>query len=155
MRILVKNQKDWFAGLIFVAFGGVFAWGATAYRMGVKSKMGPGYFPFVLGCLLAFLGLVLVVRSLAFAAAGTEVERIHFKPMTLILGAIAAFALLLNAGGLAVALLALVVISSLAGEKFDWKEAALVAAVLIVSSWVLFVRGLGLQFPMWPAFLGR
>jgi hypothetical protein len=61
----------------------------------------------------------------------------------------------LNAAGLAVALLALVVISSLAGEEFDWKESALVAAVLIVSSWVLFVRGLGLQFPMWPAFLGR
>lgn len=155
MRILVKNRKDWFAGLIFVAFGGVFAWGATAYRMGVKSKMGPGYFPFVLGCLLAFLGLVLVVRSVAFAAERTDVERLHFKPMTLVLGAIAAFALLLNGGGLAVALLALVVISSLAGAKFDWKESGLVAAVLIVSSWVLFVRGLGLQFPMWPAFLGR
>jgi len=155
MRILVKNQKDWFAGLIFVAFGVVFAWGATAYRMGVKSKMGPGYFPFVLGCLLAFLGLVLVVRSLAFAAQGAGVERIHFKPMTLILGSIAAFALLLNAGGLAVALLALVVISSLAGEKFDPKESVLVAAILIVASWLLFVRGLGLQFPMWPAFLGR
>jgi hypothetical protein len=155
MRILVKNQKDWFAGLIFVAFGVVFAWGATAYRMGVKSKMGPGYFPFVLGCLLAFLGLVLVVRSVAFATERTDVERLHFKPMTLVLGAIAAFALLLNGGGLAMALLALVVISSLAGAKFDWKESGLVAAVLIVSSWVLFVRGLGLQFPMWPAFLGR
>ncbi|MFL5444214.1 MAG: tripartite tricarboxylate transporter TctB family protein, partial [Myxococcales bacterium] len=80
---------------------------------------------------------------------------IHFKPITLVLGAIAAFALLLNAAGHAEALLALVVISSLAGEEFDWKESALVAAVLIVSSWVLFVRGLGLQFPMWPAFLGR
>jgi hypothetical protein len=61
----------------------------------------------------------------------------------------------LNAGGLAVALLALVVISSLAGEHFDPKESALVAAILIVASWLLFVRGLGLQFPMWPAFLGR
>ena len=155
MRIRVKNQKDWFAGLIFVAFGVVFAWGATAYRMGVKSKMGPGYFPFVLGCLLAFLGLVLVVRSLAVAAEAAAVERIQFKPMTLVLGAIAAFALLLNAAGLAVALLALVVISSLAGEDFDAKESAAVAAVLIVASWLLFVRGLGLQFPMWPAFFGR
>ncbi|MFL5415734.1 MAG: tripartite tricarboxylate transporter TctB family protein, partial [Myxococcales bacterium] len=118
MRISVKNQKDWFAGLIFVAFGGVFGWGATAYRLGVKSKMGPGYFPFVLGCFLALLGLVLVVRSLGVGGAG--VERIHFKPITLVLGAIAAFALLLNAAGLAVALLALVVISSLAGEEFDW-----------------------------------
>ena len=54
-----------------------------------------------------------------------------------------------------VALLALVMISSLAGEKFVWKESALVSAVLIVSSWLLFVRGLGLQFNLWPAFLGR
>jgi len=75
--------------------------------------------------------------------------------MTLVLGAIAAFALLLSAAGLAVALLALVVISSLAGKDFDLKESALVATVLIVASWLLFVRGLGLQFPLWPAFLGR
>src|SRR4051794_20533343 len=98
MRISVKNRKDWFVGLLFFVFGVVFAWGATAYRMGVKSKMGPGYVPFVLGCLLAFLGLVLVVRSVAIAAEASEVGRIHFKPLTLILGSIAAFALLLHAG---------------------------------------------------------
>lgn len=155
MRISVKNQKDWFAGLLFVVFGAVFAWGATAYRMGVKSKMGPGYFPFVLGCLLAFLGLLLVVRSLSFAAEASEVDRLQFKPLTLILGSIAAFALLLNAGGLAVALVALIVISSFAGERFDLKETLVAAAVLVVASWALFVRGLQLQLPMWPSVFGR
>ncbi|MFL5458954.1 MAG: tripartite tricarboxylate transporter TctB family protein, partial [Myxococcales bacterium] len=107
----------------------------------------------------ALKAVAMIVLGVLLGLVGTDVnsgvERIHFKPITLVLGAIAAFALLLNAAGLAVALLALVVISSLAGEEFDWKESALVAAVLIVSSWVLFVRGLGLQFPMWPAFLGR
>jgi Tripartite tricarboxylate transporter TctB family len=155
MRVSVKNQKDWFAGLIFVLFGVVFAWGATAYRMGVKSKMGPGYFPFVLGCLLAFLGVVLVVRSVAFGGERERVERLHFKPLTLVLGSIAAFALLLQAGGLAVALVALVVISSLAGSEFDIKESIAAAVVLVAASWLLFVRGLGLQFPIWPSFFGR
>jgi Tripartite tricarboxylate transporter TctB family len=155
MRVSVKNQKDWFAGLIFVLFGVVFAWGATAYRMGVKSKMGPGYFPFVLGCLLAVLGLVLVGRSIAFVGEGEQVERLHFKPLTLVLGSIAAFALLLNAGGLAVALLALVLISSLAGADFNIKESMATAVVLVAASWLLFVRGLGLQFALWPPFFGR
>ena len=155
MRISVKNQKDWFAGLIFIAFGVVFAWGATTYRMGVRSRMGPGYFPFVLGCLLALLGLALVVRSLAFAGDGSKVERLHFKPLTLILASIAAFALLLNAAGLVLALLALILISSLAGEEFSLKESMVNAAILIVASLLLFVRGLQLQFPIWPAFLGR
>ena len=117
--------------------------------------MGPGCFPFVLGCLLAMLGLALVVRSLAFAGDGSKVERLHFKPLTLILASIAAFALLLNAAGLVLALLALILISSLAGEEFSLKESMVNAAILIVASLLLFVRGLQLQFPIWPAFLGR
>ena len=155
MRISVKNQKDWLSGLIFLFFGVLFAWGATFYRMGVKSRMGPGYFPLMLGCLLAFLGIVLVVRSVSVAAENGKVERLHLKPTTLVLGAIAAFALLLNPAGLIVALFALIIVSSLADDDFSLKEAAINAGVLILASLLLFVRGLQLQFPIWPAFLGR
>ena len=155
MRISVKNQKDWLSGLIFLFFGVLFAWGATFYRMGVKSRMGPGYFPFLLGCLLSVLGIVLVVRSLSIAGEKGKVERLHLKPMTLVLGAIAAFALLLNWAGLIVALFALIIVSSLADQEFSLKESTINAAVLIVASLLLFVRGLQLQFPIWPAFLVR
>ena len=73
----------------------------------------------------------------------------------MILASIAAFAVLLNAAGLVLALLALILISSLAGEEFSLKESMVNAAILIVASLLLFVRGLQLQFPIWPAFLGR
>jgi hypothetical protein len=156
MRISVKNQKDWLSGLIFLFFGVLFAWGATFYRMGVKSRMGPGYFPFLLGLLLALIGMVLVVRSVSVATGGKgKVERLHVKPMTLVLGAIAAFALLLNQAGLIVALFALIIVSSLADQEFSFKESTINAAVLILASLLLFVRGLQLQFPIWPAFVGR
>src|SRR3954470_20688822 len=155
MRISVKNQKDWLSGLIFLFFGVLFAWGATFYRMGVKSRMGPGYFPFLLGCLLSVLGIVLVVQSVAVAGENGKVEKLHWKPMTLVLGAIAAFALLLNPAGLIVALFALIIISSLAGDEFSLKESTLNAGVLIVASLLLFVRGLQLQLSIWPAFVGR
>jgi hypothetical protein len=65
MRISVTNQKDFFAGLMFVAFGAAFALGARAYRIGEAARMGPGYFPLVLGCLLAALGSVLLAGSVA------------------------------------------------------------------------------------------
>ncbi len=155
MRISVKNQKDFFAGLIFVLFGAIFALGATAYRRGEAARMGPGYFPFVLGCLLAALGSLVLAGSVAFHAENGAVERLHLRPMLLVLGPIAAFALLLRPAGVVVALIALIMISSRASDEYRLKEAILNTFVLIAASLAIFVWGLHLQFPIWPKFIGR
>ena len=52
----IKSQKDFFAGLMFMGVGVAFAWGATTYNVGTGARMGPGYFPLMLGILLAFIG---------------------------------------------------------------------------------------------------
>ena len=155
MRISVKNQKDFFAGLIFVLFGALFALGATAYRMGDAARMGPGYFPFVLGSLLVALGSLLLAGSVASHAERSAVERLHLRPMILVLGSIAAFALLLRPAGVVLAIVALIMISSRASAEYRPKEAILNVIVLIGASLAIFVWGLQLQFPIWPKLIGR
>lgn len=109
--------------------------------------MGPGYFPVLLGTILCGLGLVIAFRGAA--ASTTTLSRGALRPF-LVLIAIVAFAVLLPKGGLVLASLALVVISSLAGHEFRPKEVVITAAVLIVFSVVAFAWGLGLRFTIWP-----
>ena len=60
----IKSQKDFFSGLMFLLVGIAFAWGAGSYSIGTGARMGPGYFPMVLGVLLAGLGLIITITSL-------------------------------------------------------------------------------------------
>jgi hypothetical protein len=54
--VKIKSQKDFFSGLMFTGVGAAFALGATSYTVGNGARMGPGYFPLMLGILLAILG---------------------------------------------------------------------------------------------------
>jgi putative tricarboxylic transport membrane protein len=154
MRVTVKSSKDFYAGVVFVAFGALFALGALSYRMGTAARMGPGYFPLVLGGLLTALGLAVLVRGLAFSRSGA-MERLRLKPMLFVLVPIAAFALLLNPAGLIVAVAVLVVGSSLGSHDFRLKESIVNTAALLLLTVAIFVWGLGMQIPLWPGFLDR
>ncbi len=116
--------------------------------------MGPGYFPFVLGCLLSALGLAVLLRGLT-VTSGDAVERLHLKPMLFVLLPIAAFALLLESGGLVVAVAVLVVGSSLGSHDFRLKESIVNTAALLLMTVAIFVWGLHMQIPIWPVFLAR
>jgi len=95
----IKSQKDFLSGIMFICVGAAFAIGATNYTIGSGARMGPGYFPLVLGILLAIGGAVVLAGSLRFGAAGGEpVGRIAWKPLLLIIGANLVFGVLL--GGL-------------------------------------------------------
>jgi Tripartite tricarboxylate transporter TctB family len=155
MRVTVKSTKDFYAGIVFVGFGALFALGSLSYRMGTAARMGPGYFPLVLGCLLTALGLAVLVRGLAFAAGSGQVEPLHLKPMLFVLVPIAAFALLLKPGGLVLAVAVLVVGSSLGSHDFRLKESIVNTAALLLLTVAIFVWGLGMQIPLWPGFVGR
>jgi hypothetical protein len=158
----IKSQKDFFAGLMFSACGVAFAWGATTYNVGDAARMGPGYFPLMLGIVLAILGLVVVFQSLVVETEdGEKVGAWAWKPLGFVIGANLAFGVLLGglpsfgvpAMGLIVAIYALVIIASLAGGDFRWKEVLVLATVLAVGSWIAFVWLLRLQFQVWPSFL--
>ncbi len=148
----IKSPKDFWAGAMFIAFGaGMAAIAIKDYQMGNAVRMGPAYFPTVLGGLLAILGLVLLLRALALK--GEKIGRFHFRPLLLILAACVAFGYLLKPLGLLGALLVLVFVSAYGGHEFKRKEVLILYAVLFVFSVLVFVKGLTLPFPICPEAL--
>lgn len=132
-------------GLFFVA------WSFAHYQMGSAVRMGPGYFPAVLGGLLLLLGALVLLQSLVFD--GPKVEAFHFKPLVFVSVSVLAYGYLMQPGGLAVATAAAVIIGAMAGNEFKWKEVLVLALVLVLFSWLVFVKGLTLPFPMCPSFI--
>ena len=151
----IKSQRDFASGLMFVAVGVAFAVGALNYTFGSSAKPGPGFFPFGLGMILALLGGAVLFKSLTIESDGGDpIGAIAWRPLLVLLASVVLFGLLLRPMGLVVALPVLVLVSSLAGDQFRLKEALVSAVLLTLMSWAVFVKGLGLTIPLWPAFLG-
>lgn len=159
---IAKSQKDFYSGVMFTAVGVAFAWGATNYNIGTGARMGPGYFPLMLGVLLALIGGGIMLASLVVPTEdGEPVGRWAWRPLGYIIGANVVFGILLGglpkfgvpAMGLIAAIYALVFIASMAGDRFILKEVFILASVLAVSSWFAFVWALKLQFQVWPTFI--
>ena len=144
----IRAPSDFWCGLLFVAIGVAFAVLAQNYRFGTAARMGPGYFPTLLGALMALLGLTLAVP--AFARDGDAMQRFHLRPFLFVLLAIAVFGLALPYLGLAAAIAALVVVGSFAEPELKPLETAGVAAFLVVFSILIFVVLLGLPIQLWP-----
>jgi hypothetical protein len=159
---MIKSQKDFFSGLMFTLVGAGFAWGATNYNVGTGARMGPGYFPLLLGIFLAVLGAFITFYSLVeHTEDGEPVGAFAWRPIVYILGANIVFGILL-AGlpsigvppmGLIAGIYALVFIASKAGDHFVFKDVLILATVLAVGSYVAFIWALKLQMPVWPAFI--
>jgi hypothetical protein len=138
---------------MFMGSGLFFAvWAAENYQMGTAVRMGPAYFPAVLGGLLVVLGLIIFVG--AFAMEGPQVPRFALRPLILVSVACVLYGYLMKPLGLVGATAALVYVSALGGHEFKWKEVTILFVILIIFSWAVFVKGLTLPFPMWPEFLG-
>ena len=150
----IKSQRDFWSGLLFLLVGLAFAWGATEYNFGSSAKPGPGYFPFGLGILLALLGGLVLFKAVTIESPdGDPIGAIAWRPLLIIVGAIALFGLALPKLGLVVTLPLLIVMASLAGDEFHWKDALISSVVLTAGSWAIFVWGLKLTIPVWPVFL--
>jgi len=151
----IKSQRDFWSGLMFVAVGLAFAWGATNYSFGSSARPGPGYFPFGLGILLAILGGLVLFSALTIETDdGDPVGKFAWKPLGFIVGTVVIFGWALPHLGMFIALPILVIIAALAGDEFHWGEAILNAAILTAGSWVIFIWGLKLTIPLYPSFLG-
>lgn len=146
-RPSVRTSKDFYAGLLFIAFGSLAIVVARHYPMGSSLRMGPGYFPMVLGGLLVLLGVVTGLRALWIREA---VPPVALRPLVLVLGAVLAFALVVQGLGLVLATVALVVVSCLGGSGFRTREVIAICFVLTALVVGLFVYGLGLPFRVWP-----
>ena len=147
---------------MFMGVGTAFAWGATTYNVGTGARMGPGYFPLMLGILLAFIGGLITFKATTVETQdGDKIGKWAWKPLFFILAANLSFGILLGglptmgipAMGLIVGIYALTFISSLAGQEFHAKSVFVLATVLAAGSYVAFVWALKLQFPVWPSFI--
>lgn len=151
----IKSQRDFWAGMMFLVVGISFAWGSTFYSFGVSARPGPAYFPFGLGVLLALLGAIELFKALTIESEGGDpIGDIAWKPLMIITGAVVIFGLALPRLGMIVTLPLLIVIASLAGDEFRWKEVIINSVVLTVGCWLIFIYGLKLIIPVWPTFLG-
>jgi len=149
----IRDARDFWSGIMFAAFGLFFMVFARHYEMGTAARMGPAYFPLVLGGLLLLLGTLISFRSLAAQAVEASVERFHFRPLACVLGAAVAFGLLLQPAGLVIALAVLVLISSLGSVEFRLRDVLLLTAGLAILVLAVFIYGLGMTVPVLPAFL--
>jgi hypothetical protein len=151
----IKSQRDFWSGVMFITTGLGFAWGALSYSFGSSARPGPGYFPFGLGLLLAALGAFTLFESLTIETEdGEPIGAWAWKPLAMILGAVALFGFLLPVLGMFIALPLLIIVSSLASDEFSWKATLINAVVLTVGSWLIFNKGLNLTIPLLPNFIG-
>jgi hypothetical protein len=151
--VKLKNPKDFWSGVMFAAIGFAFAIIVKVfeYPMGTGSRMGPGYFPYVLGIIMGILGIVIIVQ--AWISEGHRVAKFAWRPLFWVLLAFVIFGLIAKWAGLVIAIVVLVVISSYGGHEHRWKEAAISSVILAAGSVAIFVYGLKLPFPIWPAFI--
>ena len=148
----IRNPKDFWSGLLFLAVGSATVLLAQKYPLGTAFKMGPGYFPTALGGLLAVVGLLAVARS--FIRPGTAIEPFHWRLLLIVTGSTVLFGLLLRGGGLSVAVPVMVLATASASVYFRWHTALILAAGLTVLSALLFVKGLGLPIPLIGPWFG-
>lgn len=151
MKHLIKNPRDFWAGVMFIAIGGMFAGVSLTYKLGTAGRMGPGYFPFVLGGILVALGVVIALMALRKGNEGPPVEKFYWGPNFWVLGSICLFGVTLKIFGALVSGVLLVVLSGLGSTEFKLRDMLLLGIGLSIFCAAVFVWGLGLPIPLCPA----
>jgi len=139
---------DFWAGLMFIVVGAMFAGIAFTYKLGTTTQMGAGYFPFWLGILLAVLGAGVAVGGVR--SKGPALERFYWWPVVTVLVSVCIFGVLLKVLGMLVAGVVLVIGASFGSHEFKWREVMLLAIGLAVFCALVFVTGLKLPIPVCP-----
>ena len=168
----IKSERDFWSGVMFLVVGVAFAIGAMNYSMGpncpagapcaislyarftqLSAHPGAGYFPLGLSVILAVIGAVILFESLTIETEdGERVGSIAWRPLLVIVAAIAIFGAMLEPLGLFLSIPVLIVVVSFAGDEFRWRGVIISAAVLTAFSWAIFIWGLKLTIPTLPWF---
>lgn len=142
----ITSQEDFWGGVMFIAFGALAIYIASDYPFGTAARMGPGYFPTWIGIGLIVLGLM--IAATGFKDQGEGIGRFNFKAMLLLSLAFIFFGWAIDHVGFVLAVAVMVFLASAAGKELRWKEVPVIAVVLIIGCWALFIKGLELPFPL-------
>ncbi len=149
---LHKARKDLLAGAVFVVFGLGFAVTSSTYEVGSPLRMGPGFFPLVLGGLLVVLGILVAVKGFV-AGEGGDLGPVPWKAAALLVAAVLFFGFTVRGLGLVPALLVTVFLSAMAGRRARLIPALVIAASLTALSVLIFVIVLQLRLPYFGPWL--
>ncbi|HET8585096.1 MAG TPA: tripartite tricarboxylate transporter TctB family protein [Casimicrobiaceae bacterium] len=144
----IRNPKDFCAGALFIAIGIATILFGTRYALGSAARMGPGYFPRILGILLIVLGGILAVRALR--SRGSRIAALRWRPALIVLGSVVLFGAIVRPLGVALSTVILIVVASAASHEFRPREAFVAGLLLAAMAVGVFVVGLQLQLPIWP-----
>jgi hypothetical protein len=146
MQLEFRNNRDFWAGVMLIVTGAGAVIIARNYSFGTALRMGPGYFPSVLGGALVLFGLYLLVQGLRTnekIQGGWSLRALIALPVSLVL-----FGILMEHAGFIPALIVLIFGSAAAGTDFRPLEVLLLAVGLTAFSVALFIWGLGLPYPL-------
>jgi hypothetical protein len=152
LSLSICSAKDFWSGLIYVFFGLSAVVIARDYDMGTALRMGPAYFPTILGWLLIAIGAISVLRG--FLVRGAPVGGFSIKALLIIVGAAVLFGLTVRGAGMAVALPVLVTFSAAASNRFRLLPSLLLAAGLTIFCVLVFLKGLGVPLPIVGEWFG-
>jgi uncharacterized membrane protein len=142
----LRTNRDFWSGVMLIGIGVAAILIARDYEFGSARRMGPGYFPVLLGALLVLFGLWLLVKGLRAP------ERIEgawsLRPLIVLPLSMVLFGLLMDRAGFIPAMAVLVFGAALAGTEFKLVEVTLLTIGLIIFSVLVFIWGLGLPYPL-------
>lgn len=144
----IRNPKDFWSGVLFIALGTATIVLGAKYTLGSAARMGPGYFPRILGILLIVLGGILAVR--ATRTVGPPMPSFRWRPTIIVLGSVVLFGAIVRIAGVALSTVILIVTASAASHEFRPRESLIAGIVLAALAVGVFVVGLQLQLPIWP-----
>ena len=149
--MLIRSPKDFWAGLLFIGLGVLAITVGSRYNLGTAARMGPGYFPRILGILLMVLGAIITFRGIRWG--GEPIPKWHWRPTLVVLLAVTVYGILISWLGVAISTVLLIVAASAASHEFRFKESIVAGLLLSALAVGVFVVGLNVQLPIWPAFL--
>jgi hypothetical protein len=151
----IKSERDFWSGVMFIAIGIGFAVGAGNYSLGTSARPGPGYFPLMLSVIMAILGAIVLFKSLTIETEGGDrVGAFAWRPLLIVVASIVVFGLLLPRLGLFTTVPILILMVSFATTEFTWVGTLVNAVALTIFAWLVFVVGLKLTIPLYPAAFG-
>jgi len=153
--VVIRHERDFWSGVMFAVFGALFVVFAQSYELGSAQRMGPAFFPTILGSLLVILGVVILLKGLGHTEDDHQVEKFHFGPLAWVLGSVVVFGATLRWTGILVSMFLLVTISSMGSHEMRWKEVVGLSVGMAVLTYLVFIVGLKMTIPVLPAFMSN